>query len=54
MDTQPLFHNLNTKFVKPHLAKANSESHSEGLPSEITFSKTMKKKLNHFRSLDLN
>ena len=35
-------------------AKKNLEYHLEGLPSEITFSKILKKKLNHFRSLNLN
>ena len=53
-DTQQTFHNLTIKFLKPHLAKANSESHIEGLPSGMTFSKILKKKLNHFRSLNLN
>ena len=54
MDTQQIFYNLTTKFLKPHLAKANSESHLEGLLSGITFTKTLKKKLNQFRSLNLN
>ena len=36
------------------LAKANSESHLEGPPSGITFSKILKKKLIHFRFLNLN
>ena len=36
------------------LAKANSESHLEGPPSGITFSKILKKKLNHFHFLNLN
>ena len=44
MDTQQIFYNLTTKFLKPHLAKANSESHLEGLLSGITFTKTLKKK----------
>ena len=51
MDTQQIFHNLTIKFLKPHLAKANSESHLEGPPSGITSSKILKKKLNHFRFL---
>ena len=42
------------KFLKLHLATANSESHFEGLSSGITFSKIPKKKLNHFRSLNLS
>ena len=29
MDTQQIFHNLTIKFLKLHLAKANSESHLE-------------------------
>ena len=48
MDAQQIFHNLTIKFLKPHIAKANSESHLEGLPSGITFTKTLEKKLNHF------
>ena len=48
------FSQFNYKFLKTHLAKANSESYLEGLPSGITFSKIVKKKLNHFRSLTLN
>ena len=47
------FSQLTIKFLKPHLAKANSESHLEDPPSGITFSKILKKKLNHFRSLKL-
>ena len=54
MDTQQVFHNLTIKFLKPHLAKANSESNLEGPPSGITFSKILKKKLNHFHFLNLN
>ena len=45
MYTQQIFHNLTTKFLKANLAKANSESHAEGLRSEIPFSKIPKKKL---------
>ena len=45
-----IFHNLTIKFLKPHIAKANLESHLEGLPSGITFSKILKEKLNRFRS----
>ena len=48
------FSQFNYKFLKTHLAKANSESYLEGLPYGITFSKIVKKKLNHFRSLNLN
>ena len=40
MYTQQIFHNLTRKFLK-----ANSESHAEGLRSEIPFSKILKKKL---------
>ena len=43
MYTQQIFHNLTTKFLKANLAKANSESHAEGLRSEILFSKILKK-----------
>ena len=42
------------KFLKPHLEKANSESHLEGAPSGMTFSKNLRKKLSHFRFLNLN
>ena len=45
---------LITKLLKPHLTKENSESHLEGISYGITFSKILKKKLNHFRSLILN
>ena len=48
------FHNLTIKLLKPHLKKANSESHLEGPPSGITFSKILKKKLSQFRFLNLN
>ena len=48
MDTQQIFRNLTIKFLKPYLTKANSESHLEGPPSGITFSKILKKKLSHF------
>ena len=54
MDTQQIFRNLTIKFLKLHLAKANAESNLEGPLSGITFSETPKKKLNHFRSLNLN
>ena len=54
MDTQQIFQNLTIKFLKPHLAKANSESHLENPPSGITFSKILKKKLSHFRFLNLD
>ena len=54
MDTQQIFHNLTVKFLKPHLAKANSKSHLEGPPSGIIFSKILKKNLSHFRFLNLN
>ena len=54
MDTQQIFHNLTIKLLKPHLAKANAESHLEGPPSGITFSKILKKILIHFRFLNLN
>ena len=46
MYTQQIFHNLTTKFLKANLAKANSESHAEGLRSEIPFSKILKKNWN--------
>ena len=45
MYTQQIFHNLTTNFLKANLAKANSESHAEGLRSEIPFPKILKKKL---------
>ena len=45
MDTQQMFHNLTIKSLKPHLAKANSESNLEGRPSGVTFSKILKKKI---------
>ena len=48
------FPQFNYKFLTLHLEKANSESHLEGLPSGITFSEILKKKLNHFSSLNLN
>ena len=54
MDSQQILHNLTITFLKPHLAKANSQSHLEGPPSGITFFKILKKKLNHFRFLNLN
>ena len=54
MDTRNIFHNLPIKILKPHLAKANPESHLEGPPSGITFSKILKMKLSHFRFLNLN
>ena len=52
MDTQQIFHNLIIKLVKPHLAKGNSDSHLEGPPSEITFSKILEKKLSRFLNLN--
>ena len=48
--TPETFHNLTIKFLKPHLAKTNSESDLEVFPSGITFSKILKKKLPLFKS----
>ena len=53
IDAQQFFRNLAIKFLKPYLAKANLKSHLQGLPCGITFSKILKKKLNHFHSLNL-
>ena len=48
------FSQFNYKIPNTTLRKGNSESHLEGLPSGITFSKILKRKLNHFRSLNIN
>ena len=48
------FSQFNYKIPKTALSKANSESHLEGPPSGITFFKILKKKLSHFRFLNLN
>ena len=45
---------FNYKVPKIALNKSKLESHLEGLPSGITFYKILKKKLNHFRFLNLN
>ena len=49
MDTQQIFHNLATKFLKPHLAKENLESHLEGLTSGITFFKNADQNNSEYR-----